>query len=149
MAISFRSLLITAILFFCLAVSVAQAKMVSINSSEVNLRAGPSTSYRVKWVLGKGFPLQVIRTKGKWYKVRDFENDEGWVYSPLTSRKAHMIVKKKVVNIRSGPGTRYRVVAKAKYGVVFRTLKQVKGWAEVQHEKGVSGWVSRKLLWGW
>ncbi|MCB2181906.1 MAG: SH3 domain-containing protein [Desulfobulbaceae bacterium] len=129
--------------------AVSLAKMVSISGDEVNLRISPTTNSKVKWVLGKGFPLQVIGHKGKWLKVRDFENDTGWVFASLTSSKAHMVVKKKIINIRSGPGTKYRIIAQAKYGVVFRTIKQVKGWAKVRHQNGTTGWVSRKLLWGW
>jgi SH3-like domain-containing protein len=127
----------------------ANAKMVSIKEEDVNIRSGPSTRYRVKWQVGKGFPLKVIGSRGKWYKVRDFEKDEGWVYAPLTSRQAHLVVKKPVINLRSGPGTRYRVVSQARYGVVLQTEKRVKGWVKVRHASGVSGWVARKLLWGW
>lgn len=141
-------LLLTAVLFL-LGGTVAEAKMVSINRDEVNMRSGPSTGFKVKWELGKGFPLKVVGSKGKWYKVRDFENDVGWVYAPLTNRKAHLIVKKKILNIRSGPGTKYRVVAKARYGVVFRTLKCVRGWVKIKHPSGVTGWAARRLLWGW
>lgn len=129
--------------------SAAEARMVSIDRDTVNIRSGPSTNYSVKWEVGLGFPLKIIASKGSWYKVRDFENDEGWVYAPLTSRKAHLVVKKPVVNIRSGPGTNYRIVTQAKYGVVFRTEKRVKGWVRVRHESGVTGWVARRLLWGW
>lgn len=125
------------------------ARMVSISASEVNIRLAPSTKSKVKWVLGKGFPLRVISKKGKWLQVKDFENDTVWVYAPLTFRKGHMVVKKKIVNIRSRPGTKYRIIAQAKYGVVFRTIKQIRGWAKVRYQNGTTGWISRKLLWGW
>lgn len=94
---------------------------------------------------GPRFSLKIIASKGSWYKVRDFENDVGWVYAPLISRKAHLVVKKPVINIRSGPGTNFRIVTQAKYGVVFRTEKRVKGWVRVRHESGVTGWVARRL----
>lgn len=126
-----------------------KAKLVSINGNEVNIRSGPSTNSKLKWVVGRGFPLRVLRSKGNWLHVIDFENETGWVYAPLTSRKPHLVVKKKNINVRNGPGTRFYVVAKAQYGVVFETLKQVKGWAKVKHETGIVGWVSRKLVWGW
>lgn len=129
--------------------SLTWAQMVCINSDKVNIRSGPSTNSKVKWVLGKGFPLKVIASKGQWLKVKDFEDDVGWVYKPLTSRKPHMVVKKKLVNIRSGPGEKYKIVAQARYGVVFRTIKQVKGWAKIKHQDNISGWVARKLIWGW
>ncbi len=129
------------------------AQMLSVDGENVNLRSGPGTKYEVKWEYGKGFPLKVISKKGDWVKVSDFENDSGWIYKPLLSKKGHMIVKafkdkNKRVNIRSGPGTRYKVVGKAYYGVVFETLEQSNGWIKVRHESGLVGWIKRTLVWG-
>ena len=100
--------------------------------------------------MGKGYPLKVIGSKGNWLKVIDYENDTGWVFKKLVHRKAHLVVKKKIINIRKGPGTKYKIVRQAKKGVVFRTLKRKKGWVKVSHDESkVSGWVKRSLLWGW
>jgi SH3-like domain-containing protein len=128
--------------------------MVSVAGEKVNLRKGPSTRYPVIWELGKGFPLRVIGSQGNWIKVSDFEKDVGWLHKDLASRKPHLIVKtnkrgKARINIRSGPGTKYKVVGKAQYGVVFETLKRGEGWVKVRHETGLTGWVKRSLLWGW
>lgn len=129
--------------------ATVQARMVSINAAKVNLRTSPSTTSKVTFVLGQGFPLKVLESKGKWLKVQDFEGDIGWVYAPLTSSKRYMVVKKKLVNIRKRPNRNSKLVAQAKKGVAFRTLKQVRGWAKVKHSSGLTGWVSRKLVWGW
>ena len=144
------------LIFFILPLycSAAEAKMVSIADDEVNMRSGPGTNYKVIWELGSGFPLTVLKKKGEWYRVRDFEGSIGWVHQDVTSATPHMIVKvhknsKKRINIRSGPGTKYRIVAKAYYGVVLKTLQQKDGWVKIQHEKGGTGWVKRNLLWGW
>lgn len=131
----------------------SSAQMLSVDGENVNLRSGPGTKYQVKWEYGKGFPLKVVSKKGDWVKVTDFENDSGWIYKPLLSKKGHMIVKafkdkNQRVNIRSGPGTRYKVVGKAYYGVVFETLEQQNGWAKVRHESGLVGWIKRTLVWG-
>jgi len=128
--------------------------MVSVSGEKVNLRKGPSTSDPIIWELGKGFPLKVVGSKGSWYKVLDFENDVGWIYKNLVSRKPHLIVKvnknsRHQINIRSGPGTAYQVVGKAQYGVVFETLQRKSGWVKVRHETGFTGWIERSLLWGW
>ncbi len=146
-----RSLLIVALSFLSVGifVSSSQAKMVTVAKNWINLRSGPGTKYKVVWQLDKGYPLKVIETRGKWYKVRDFENDTGWIHSSLTSKKPHVIVKKKQVNVRTGPGTDKKRIAMAEKGTVFSTLKQVNGWVQVRHEQGVTGWVSRKLVWGW
>lgn len=148
--------LFPAILFFGLVLAgdflspaSAAATMVSIDRPKVNMRSGPGTRYQVIWELKRGYPLQVIGKKDTWYKVRDFEGDTGWVYAPLTSRKAHLVVKKKKINLRSGPGTSYPIVAQARRGVVFTTVKRVKGWVKIRHENGVTAWAARHLLWGW
>lgn len=145
------------LLLFILPAASANAagfRMVSVTGEKVNLRERPSTNAPVIWELGKGFPLKVIGSQGKWLKVSDFENDVGWIYKDLVSRKPHLVVKvgrknKKRVNVRSGPGTKYKIVGKAQYGVVFETLERGKGWVKVRHEKGLTGWIKRSLLWGW
>ena len=146
---------IVLLLFFAGETSKAAGiKMVSVAGEKLNMRKGPSTRYSVKWELGKGFPLRVIGSQGSWLKVSDFENDVGWVYKNLVNRSPHLIVKvnkkgKQRANIRSGPGTKYKIIGKAEYGVVFKTLKRGDGWVKVQHEDGMTGWVKRSLLWGW
>lgn len=142
------------ILIFALVMPItATAKMVSVTGDNVNLRSGPGTKYSVKWKYGSGFPLKVVQEKGDWLKVEDFEGDTGWLYKKLTSPTGHMIVKvhknqDTKINIRSGPGTKYKVVGKAYYGVVFKTIKQQSGWAHVKHDTGLEGWIKRSLLWG-
>lgn len=139
------------ILFFI--TTPAQAKMGSIKGEKVQLRSGPGTKYSVKWEYGNGFPLKILSKKGNWIKVKDFENDSGWVYKKYIDSTPHMIVKvnkgkKKKINLRSGPGVGYKIIGKAYYGVVFETLKQEKGWAKIKHESGLTGWIKRSLLWG-
>ena len=125
------------------------AEMVSVARPVINMRTGPGTGYEATWRLNRGYPLQVTARRGGWLKVRDFENDEGWVMGRLTGTSPHFIVKSKVANIRSGPGTRHRVLGQAEYGEVLRTVERRKGWARVRDGDGIVGWVSRTLLWGW
>jgi SH3-like domain-containing protein len=144
------TILIISFLFF----TPAFGKMLSVSGNKVQLRSGPGTKYSSKWEYGNGFPLKILTRKGKWVKVKDFENDTGWIFKTYLQAKPHMIVKvnkgkKKKINIRSGPGTKYKAVGKAYYGVVFETIKQEKGWAKVKHESGLTGWIKRSLLWGY
>ena len=154
MNFSWKQIVVLIISLIALAIcSTAQAKMLSITGNDVNMRSGPGTNYRVMWELGNGFPLKVLKKKGSWYRVSDFEGTIGWVHEDVTTSTPHMIVKvhknsKKRINVRSGAGTKYRIIAKAYYGVVLKTLQQKHGWVQVKHEKGVTGWVKRSLLWG-
>ena len=143
------SILIVIILSTCCSEALCSIKMISIARDKVNMRSGPGTHYRILWQLDRGYPLQILGRNGSWYKVKDFEDDIGWVYSKLTSRKSFVVVKKNKVNIRSRPGTNYPVIARAHKGVVLRTIASVKGWVKVRHRKGITGWVARRLVWGW
>lgn len=150
----FLRLLLAALLLLSASAWSAHAEMMSISGNDINMRSGPGTNYQVLWTLGQGFPMEVLKRSGDWYRVRDFEGAIGWVHRSVVGKTPHMIVKtnknsKKQINLRSGPGTNSRVVAKAHYGVVLKTLEQKKGWVKVQHEQGVTGWVSRNLVWGW
>ena len=149
----FRSVIALLVLWLGLA-SPALAEMVSIKGPSVALRSGPGDKYNILWDLGDGFPLQVLKRKGNWLRVQDFENTVGWVRNDKISSTPHMIVKvnkgtKKHINVRASANDKSKIVAKACYGVVFETLEQRSGWVKVRHENGVVGWVSRQLLWGW
>lgn len=120
-----------------------------MNRAVVNMRSGASTHHSVTWALNKGYPLEVTGRKGKWLKVRDFENDTGWVYRPMVAKTPHVIVKSPVANIRSSPTTRSRILDKAEYGQVLRTLEHRSDWVRIQRKNGLKGWISSRLLWGW
>ena len=124
-------------------------EMVSIKGNVVNMRSGPGTGSQILWELERGYPLQVLKRKGDWVQVRDFENDRGWVARQLTGRTPHHIVKARIANIRSGPSTRFKVVGKSERYDLLRTRGSKPGWVQVQRGEGVKGWVSKKLLWGW
>lgn len=130
------------------------AKMASVKGDKVNLRKGPGTQYSVKWEYGNGFPLRVVNKKGAWVKVKDFEGDTGWVHKSLLVYDPQVIVKvnrnrNQKINIRSGPGTKNKIVGKAYYGVVFKSLRKQSGWIHVEHESGLKGWIKSNLVWGY
>lgn len=132
-----------------IASTLAHAGMVSVARSKVNMREGPGRKYTILWELGQGYPLRVIERKGNWLKVKDFENDSGWVLGKLVNKKPHVVVKKERINMRSGPGVTYKIVGGSAYGEVLRTMRHDKGWVRVEHDNGVTGWVRKDLVWGW
>ena len=145
-----RFYLIFLLLFVGVVISqTVQARMMSVAGGRVNLRSGPGTKYTVRWEYGNGFPVRILARKGSWYKVIDFEKATGWIEKGLLSSRPHFIVKRKRVNIRSGPSAKYKLLGQANYGVVFSTLTRKKGWAKVKHANGLVGWIRRDLLWGW
>ena len=137
------------LVFLLVFTSAAHAEMVSISRAKANMRSGPGEKYPLKWELGVGYPLKVVRRQGNWLKVTDYEADTGWINKKQVAKTPHMIVKAKKAIIRNGPGKNQRIVGNATRGVVLRTLKHKKGWVQVRHESGLSGWVPSNTLWGW
>lgn len=137
------------LVFLLVFTSVAHAEMVSVGRARAKMRSGPGEKYPVKWELGVGYPLKVLKSQGAWLKVRDYESDTGWIYKKLVTKTPYMIVKTDKAVIRSAPGENQRVVGNADRGVVLRTLKRNKGWVQLRHETGLTGWIRHDLLWGW
>lgn len=146
--LAFRLLLPALLCAAPLSAALAQ-QMVSVAGKVVNMRDAAGMRSTVLWELDRGYPLKVVQRRGDWLKVRDFENDEGWVARSLIGTTPHHVVKVPSANIRKGPGTQHRIVGKAIYGEVLRTQSKRAGWVSVQRADGVRGWVSRGLLWGW
>jgi uncharacterized protein YgiM (DUF1202 family) len=144
---AFREWMVGAALLLGIAAS-SSAQMVSVEGNTVNMRTAPSLSSEVLWQLGAGYPLKVLERKGRWVHVVDFENDRGWVSRRFVGTTPHLVVKSAVANLRSGPGTGYRVVRRAEYGEVFRVLASRKSWVRVQGHDETKGWIARRLLWG-
>lgn len=123
--------------------------MVSVSGSTVNMRERPSLDAPVLWELQRGYPLEVTERRGNWLAVKDFEGDTGWVARSLTGDEPHHIVKGNTLNLRSGPGTDRSVVAELQRGELLKTLEKRRDWVRVERANGETGWVSRRLVWGW
>jgi SH3-like domain-containing protein len=131
-------------------ISHAPAGALCVNVSEANLRGGPGTKYERTWQVFRYMPLEKLRKKGGWYRVRDVDGDIHWIYGKLVTEEFRCgVVKVPEANIRSGPGTKYAKTAASpalRY-YSFRIIKTLPGWARVRDEYGVTGWIARELLW--
>jgi len=68
-------------------------RFVSLASSEVNVRVGPSFDHRVKWTYTMaGLPVEVVSEYGNWRRVRDADGEEGWVHHSLLSGRRTALV---------------------------------------------------------
>lgn len=148
-----RVLLLLAVFFLVSAAwapaSASAAEFVSVRASKANVRARPTTRSDILWQLTAGYPLQVQQRRGQWLKVRDFEAPLGWVHSSLVGRAPHRVVTAATANLRSGPSTRHRIVGKLHRYDVLRTIGQSGSWAHVREPGGRTGWIAKRLTWGW
>lgn len=121
-----------------------------VNVSEANLRKGPGTNYEKTWEVFKYMPFRKLSKKGEWYKVQDVDSDVHWIYGKLVTDKFNCaVVKKDEVNVRSGPGQKYKknnLSPAIKYES-FKVIERKGLWVKVKDEFNDTGWIFRKLLW--
>ena len=127
--------------------STVFAERLSVASSIANIRSGPGTRYDVLWRVAKYHPIFVLKKTGNWYHFRDFEDDKGWIHKSLVRNMPSVITNKEKCNVRSGPGTKHKILFATEKGVPFKTLKRKGNWIHVQHADGDKGWIHKSLVW--
>ena len=66
----------------------------------VNLRQGPSLEYPIKLIYKKKYlPVIVLDRSETWRKIKDFENNTGWIHtSQLTKKKSAINIDHELYN---------------------------------------------------
>ena len=68
----------------------------SLKKNEVYLRQGPSFEYPIKLIYKKKYlPVIILDKSGPWRKIKDFQNNTGWIHTALLSKKKSALNIKK------------------------------------------------------
>jgi SH3-like domain-containing protein len=120
----------------------------TLRNDKVNLRQGPSFDYPVKIFYKKKFLPVLIQDKSdNFRKVRDHENNSGWIHiSQLSKKKAAITIDDNLIlfsnsTIYSNP------VAILKKGRLVRINKCKDEWCKIKSGQ-YKGWLQKKNLWG-
>ena len=125
----------------------ALAERLAIAAPIANIRSGPGTGHDILWKVEKYHPIFVLKKSGNWYHFRDFEDDKGWIHKSLVRKIPSVITSKEKCNVRSGPGTKFKILFTTGKGIPFKILKQKGNWIHVQHADGDKGWIHKSLVW--
>ena len=141
------------IFIFCLIFSsfqnlMAEEYFLTLRNDKVNLRQGPSFEYPVKLFYKKKFlPVAVQDKFDNFRKIRDHENNTGWVHiSQLSKKKAALIIDDDQL-IFSKPSIYSKPSAILKKGRLCKVHKCKDEWCKISVEK-YKGWVKKDILWG-
>jgi SH3-like domain-containing protein len=120
----------------------------TLRNDIVNLRQGPSFDYPVKIFYKKKFlPVLIQDSSSNFRKIRDHENNSGWIHiSQLSKKKAAIVTDDDLLmferaTIYSNP------VAILKKGRLVKINKCKEGWCKVKSDK-FKGWIKNESLWG-
>ena len=120
----------------------------TLRNDKVNLRQGPSFDHPIKVIYNKKFlPVLVQDRSDNFRKIRDHENNSGWIHvSQLSKKKAALTVDDELVmfsnsTIYSNP------LALLKKGRLVQITKCQDEWCKINSGE-FKGWLKKKSLWG-
>ena len=138
------------IMFFFLnqEVKAIEEYFLTLRNDKVNLRQGPSFEYPIKLFYNKKFLPVLIQDKFENFrKIRDHENNTGWVHiSQLSKKKAAITVKDNQI-IFNKPSLFSKPLVVIKKGRLCKIQKCEVEWCKVKVED-YKGWVKKNSLWG-
>ena len=131
----------------------------SLRNELTYVRVAPDLSRPVLFVYARArYPVLALLQYENWYRIRDFQGDEGWVRAANLSRRRTAIVQVEDTLLFSEPGFTAQKRARLVYGVVVRPLNCEPHWCKVRliaegHEglpddAPLEGWLPREVLWG-
>ena len=120
----------------------------TLRYDKVNLRQGPSRDYPIKIFYKKKFlPVLVQDQSDNFRKVRDHENNSGWVHiSQLSKKKAAIVIEDELIMFKN-PTIYSKPLAILKKGRLTKIIKCKDEWCKVKLEK-FKGWLRKDGLWG-
>ena len=141
--------LIYIFLFFLIFQKIyAEEYFLTLRNDKVNLRQGPSFEYPIKLFYKKKFLPVLIQDKFENFrKVKDHENNTGWIHISQLSKKKAAIVKNSNTIIFSNNTIYSKPLANSNNGKLFLIRKCKENWCKVFSEE-IKGWVKKENLWG-
>ncbi|OQW70593.1 MAG: hypothetical protein BVN34_01000 [Proteobacteria bacterium ST_bin12] len=121
----------------------------SIVPAKAILYDAPSAEASKLYILGQGYPVEVIVNLGEWIKIRDAVGSLSWVEGKQLSNKRTVLVIAKT-DIKSAEDAASSLVATVEKDVVLELLptNTKTGWVKVKHRDGATGFVPSSVLWG-
>ena len=137
------------IIFFVPSLFADESKFfLSLKKNEVNLRQGPSFKYPIILTYKKKYlPIVILDRFETWRKVKDFENNSGWIHiSQLSKKKSAINIK--INSILFKKSTIFsEPIAKLETGRLVLIEKCKLKWCKIT-SGDFTGWTLKKYLWG-
>ena len=114
----------------------------------VHLRQGPSHEYPIKILYTKKFLPVLIQDKSdNFRKIRDQENNSGWIHvSQLSKKKAAIVIDERSIMFKK-PTIYSKPIAILKKGRLTKIIKCKDIWCKAKSDK-FKGWLKKDSLWG-
>ncbi len=120
----------------------------TLRYDKVNLRQGPSREYPIKIFYKKKFlPVLVQDHSDNFRKIRDHENNSGWIHiSQLSKKKAAIVIDDELIMFKN-PTIYSKPIAIFQKGRLAKIIKCKDEWCKAKSEN-YKGWLKKNGLWG-
>ncbi len=120
----------------------------TLRNDTVNLRLGPSFQHPVKILYKKKFlPVFVQDHFENFRKIKDHENNTGWIHiSQLSKKKAAITIYDNLI-VFSEPTKYSKPLVILRKGRLCRVIKCKNNWCKIKSDK-YKGWIKKENLWG-
>jgi len=138
------------ILFFCFTsvVFASDEYFLTLRNDKANLRQGPSFEYPIKIFYKKKYlPVLIQDKSGNFKKIRDHENNSGWMHDSQLSKKNAAIIIGNNVMVFKKPSLYSKPLVILEKGKLCLVSKCKNEWCKIKADK-YSGWVKKESLWG-
>ena len=134
--------------FFTQSSANENINFLSLKNSEVNLRQGPSFEYPIKLTYKKKYlPVIILDKSDAWRKIKDFENNSGWVHISQLSKKKTALNSRNNSILYRKPTIYSKPIAKLEIGRLVLIKKCNKEWCKII-SANFTGWIDKNSLWG-
>ena len=135
-------------IFFTSNILASEEYFLTLRNDEVNLRQGPSFDYPIKIFYKKKYLPVIVQDKsGNFRKIRDHENNTGWIHvSQLSKKKAGITMIDNVIVFKNSTVFSKPIVVVEK-GKLCLIIKCVNEWCKIKVNNYV-GWIKSSSLWG-
>ena len=139
---------ISTILFFESFAFSQDEYFLTLRYDKVNLRQGPSREYPIKIFYKKKFlPVLIQDQSDNFRKIRDHENNSGWIHiSQLSKKKAAIVIDEELIMFKN-PTIYSKPIAILKKGRLAEIIKCKETWCKAKSDK-YKGWLKKDSLWG-
>ena len=120
----------------------------TLRYDKVNLRQGPSKEYPIKIFYKKKFLPVIIQDEyGNFKKIKDHENNTGWIHISQLSKKKAALVNHENLIVFSSPTLYSKPLVILEKGKLCLIIKCKNKWCKIKVDK-YKGWVKQNALIG-
>ena len=121
----------------------------SVAENAAVLYDAPSVKAKKLYVIGRGYPVEVVVVVEGWTKIRDASGELAWIESRNLGERRTLMVKVKLADVRQTAADNSPLAFQAEQNVLLELVELTgTGWARITHRDGQGGYIRLSQVWG-